>query len=89
VTGLYLACGIAGWTLLGLGAWVAFDRSRTRIAPMPAPVDSSAGPVGFDVRTCESEQCMDRTLHLVMPCGAALCLGCDYENPAPLEPDPR
>jgi hypothetical protein len=40
-------------------------------------------PVGVDFRVCDTAECADRTLHAVLPCKAAVCLGCSHENPAP------
>lgn len=39
-------------------------------------------PEAVDARWCGTPGCGARTPHVVVPCGAAMCARCGFENPA-------
>lgn len=77
MTGLHLAMAVAATVVVGLLAWSALERARTRIDPLSVP-DAVV------TRECGSASCLRPTLHVVLPCKAALCTSCGHENPAPI-----
>lgn len=87
MTGVYVATAIALTVVGGLLLWSAVVRRQTRVSPAQAPHPAWGGaPVGMTTRVCDSVTCAGRMPHVVMPCRAALCLGCGIENRAPYRP---
>lgn len=67
-------------TVLGLSIAVAALLTRQpRITPETALT-------GVTTRLCATATCPVETVHLVLPCGAALCAMCGFENPATASP---
>lgn len=63
-------------TVLGLSFAVAALLSRE------PRIVSERALTGVTTRLCATATCPVETVHLVLPCGAALCTGCGFENPA-------
>lgn len=76
---------MSGYGLYGaVVAAVAVGLAGYRLLASYAPDDMPEYEVldGMTTRVCESMECMRSRPHVVLPCGAALCAVCCYENPA-------
>ena len=86
MTGVYLATAIALTVVGALLLWSAAVRVQTRVSPAQAPHPAWGGvPVGLTTRVCNSSTCAGPMPHVVMPCGAAMCIRCGIENAAPAD----